>query len=80
MSMRAMVIGVVLIVIISVLGLGIFLQVQSTRNPIVVTNEVILPKGPGNYMEVRHIVLRVVVFCVTSCSEITYSPSKPNGP
>lgn len=58
MSMRAMVISVVLIVIISVLGLGIFLLAQSPRNPVVVTNEVILPKGSGDYMEVRHIVLR----------------------
>ena len=56
--MRAMVIGFILIIIISVLGLGIFLQAQSPRNPVVVTNEVILPKGSGDYMEVRHIVLR----------------------
>jgi predicted choloylglycine hydrolase len=53
-----MVIGVVLIAIISVLGLGIFLQAQSPRNPVVVTNDVILPKGPGDYMEVRYIVIK----------------------
>jgi len=58
MSMRAMVIGVILIVIISILGLGIFLQVQPARNPVIVTNEVVMPKGPGEYMEVRHIIVK----------------------
>jgi len=58
MSMRAMVIGIILVLMISVLGLGIYLNVQPPRNPVIVTNEIILPKGSGDYMEVRHIVLR----------------------
>jgi len=37
---------------------GVAIVVLTDTGPVVVKNEVILPRGPGQYMEVRHIVLR----------------------
>ena len=48
-----------------VLALGIFFaglvawqQTHPLPDPILVKNEIILPKGSGEYMEVRHIIVR----------------------
>ena len=58
MSMRFMTLFLLLALGIFLAGLAVWQQQPPLPEPALVKNEVILPKGDGEYMEVRHIVVR----------------------
>jgi predicted choloylglycine hydrolase len=51
------VIGIFLIITVIFLAITAVFLTQPSHPPVIVKNEVVLPRGPGEYMEVRHIVV-----------------------
>jgi predicted choloylglycine hydrolase len=58
MSMKSMALVFLLFIVMFGVVLMAYSQLPQSKNPVIVKDDVILEKGPGDYMEVRHIVVR----------------------